>query len=107
MARVDLDPVGLAKVTAMPEVQSALHILASGIAATARGNAPRRTGALAESIVVIHDGPKVIVGTPRAPHAHLIEFGTATRPAQPFLEPAAHASGADFDPGDADDEGSA
>jgi len=66
----------------------------------ARALVPVRTGLLRSAIFASQGkpekwpkGPSVIVGVnaKKAPHGHLIEFGTARAPAHPFLRPAVRA----------------
>ena len=76
--------------TAMPQAMS--HA-GETVAETARELAPRRTGALRDSIVVARDpvtGQATVEA--RAPYAAYVEFGTVRRPARPFLGPALAAS---------------
>ncbi len=94
---------GLPKATAKATLRVALKKAAQPVADAAASMAPVRTGRLSESIsvrtqlskrqrrgrkergaVVLHIGAE----TPRAPHAHLVEFGTRFMPARPFLRPA-------------------
>jgi HK97 gp10 family phage protein len=74
----------------MPQIMS--HA-AERVAETARGLAPRRSGALRDSIVVARDpvtGQATVEA--RAPYAAFVEFGTVKRPARPFLGSALAAS---------------
>ena len=57
--------------------------IAEIIADRARQNAPEKSGELKRSIHA--DGDSVIAD---AGHASVVEFGTATRAAQPFMRPA-------------------
>ena len=63
---------------------------------------PRRTGLLASSVYIAHsddnstDGVKetyhVSWNKKKAPHGHLLEYGTSRAPAHPFLRPAYEAA---------------
>lgn len=87
-ARLRKLPVVMA--AAMPQTMS--HA-AEMVAETARELAPRRTGALSDSIVVARDvGNDALRVEARAPYAAYVEFGTVRRPARPFLGPAIQTS---------------
>ncbi len=63
----------------------------------ARSRVPVKTGALKEAIFAARgdeNKPNVLVGVnyKKAPHAHLIEYGTVRAPAHPYLRPAVSAS---------------
>lgn len=59
------------------------------VATSARGKAPVLTGALQDSIQVVHgqDGQDQIIAD--VPYSAFVEFGTQFTTAQPFLRPAA------------------
>lgn len=82
------------KLDALPEaatakLKQAILDGATNVAETAYVAAPVRTGRLRNSIDVVTDnnGLDALVVV-RAPHAHLLEFGTIKMAAQPFLFPA-------------------
>ena len=58
------------------------------VARQARSAAPRDSGELADSIVVQPVGRRSAAVGPTAPHGHLVEMGTVSMAAQPFMRPA-------------------
>lgn len=62
------------------------------VASSARGLAPRRTGALAASVRA--EGPTVYAGSAFVQYAPFVEYGTPSRgiPARPFMTDAAKTS---------------
>ena len=70
------------------EIRKAVRRSVDELAAKARDFAPERTGALKRSIeaVTFDEGLRGAVQA-RAPHAHLVEFGTVRAKARPFLFP--------------------
>jgi hypothetical protein len=88
-SRVQINPAAIRLLRGHPEVLLGCVELAQTVADDASANAPIRTGLLAGSIKVVRQGVDVVVGTPGAPHAVLVELGTARMPAEPFLVPAA------------------
>lgn len=78
-------PQAMAKIAAIPTVaevsgQAGLTAGKLVVAADARARAPRRTGALASSIVPVPEGVAVV-----QPYAGFVEFGTRYMEAQPYL----------------------
>lgn len=78
----------------------AVRNTAEAAAALERNLAPRRTGALAESIEVkvAGDGQRAEVGPngKDAWYAYLVEWGTSRRPSTPFATPTAERTRVDF-----------
>ena len=74
-----------------PKVTAALTVGAEGIAERAKQRVPVATGRLRDAIHVEQDGDDVAVvaGDSDVWYGHLVEHGTSSAPAQPFLLPAA------------------
>jgi len=86
-------PEAMAKIAAIPVVaetvgETALTAGKVEVAALARALAPKRTGALAGSIVPVPEGVGVVV-----PYAGYVEFGTVNMDAEPYLGPALERAG--------------
>ena len=86
-------PQAMAKIAAIPvvaEVSGEAGLTAGKlvVAADARARAPKRTGALASSIVPVPEGVGVI-----QPYAGFVEFGTRFMDAQPYLIDAVESQG--------------
>lgn len=82
-----------AKLDALPEkirerARQAVAAAADAVQADARAEVPVDTGALKDSITVENSGLSADVSAGEH-YAPFVEFGTSTRPAQPFLTPAA------------------
>lgn len=77
-------------VRALRDADSKLEASARRIADGARARAPRRTGALAETIDVAQEGPLSFAVVADIPWRFL-EFGTVKMGARPFMTPAAEA----------------
>lgn len=74
----------------MQQVKELVKKTAQNIKRNARRRVPVKTGRLRKSIVVHYDRTKTAAFVRAvAPHAHLVEFGTAGgMPARPFMQPA-------------------
>jgi len=92
------------EITNLPAFQRSLEKLIKGLkedmgaeieagtnrlAESARGRVPVNSGTLKDSIEVREETGMDFVILAAAPHARFVEFGTLSRPAQPFLVPAA------------------
>lgn len=77
--RVKINSAGIREVLQSSEVEAALVDIAEPIAATARANAPVRSGQYRDSIEVVVDHHKdrvVAHVTAKAPHALIVESAT-------------------------------
>lgn len=81
-----------------PAAQAAAEVIYQ----EARLNAPVKTGKLRSAIYQVHSEDNsgetkttyhIGVNRRKAPHAHLVEFGTSRAPAHPFLGKAVHEKG--------------
>lgn len=74
------------------QVAQAVGESAGRVCQQAKSNAPVRTGALRDSLMVVHANGEISATVKtdgrRAPHGHLVEYGTVRASAHPFLGPA-------------------
>ncbi len=70
--------------------------VAQGVAQTAAGRAPKRTGRLAAGWRTVKQGPSSYIVTNDVPYAKYVEFGTKNMPARPMLAPAVMAARASY-----------
>jgi HK97 gp10 family phage protein len=86
-------PEAMAKIAAIPLVaetvgETSLEAGKAEVAMLARALAPKRTGALAASIIPVPEGVAAV-----QEYAGFVEFGTVNMSAEPYLDPAMERAG--------------